>query len=163
MFFLVKILLSFPKLFFFFFLYLHFSNCKFLTLCSIDWFRFPNPLAIGPFWIPRCHDFWDKSLGWFLGFQFNLSKTFYTILPLSPQPFTQVLFLVKSCLYLVNFPFATQIQHSLPLKRKCSFYTLFPRFNTFIYSGQKIWLKSQVTKKIGPWNWSFLVALNTIA
>ena len=22
-----------------------------------------------PFWIPRYQDFWDKSLGWFLGFQ----------------------------------------------------------------------------------------------
>ena len=51
------------------FIYLHFSNCKFLTFCSIDWFRFQKPLAIGPFRIPRCQDFWDKSLGWFLGFQ----------------------------------------------------------------------------------------------
>ena len=51
-------------------IYLHFSNCKFLTFWSIDWFRFQKPLAIGPFWIPRCQDFWDKSLGWFLGFQF---------------------------------------------------------------------------------------------
>ena len=48
------------------FIYLHFSNCKFLTFCSIDWFRFQKPLAIGPFWIPRYQDFWDKSLGWFL-------------------------------------------------------------------------------------------------
>ena len=47
-------------------IYQHFSNCKFLTFCSIDWFRFQKPLAIGPFWIPRYQDFWDKSLGWFL-------------------------------------------------------------------------------------------------
>ena len=37
---------------------------------SMDWFRFQKPLAIGTFWIPRYQDFWDKSLGWFLGFQF---------------------------------------------------------------------------------------------
>ena len=53
------------------FIYLHFSNCKFLTFCSIDWFRFQKPLAIGPFRIPRCQEFWDKSFGWFLGFQFK--------------------------------------------------------------------------------------------
>ena len=52
------------------FIYLHFSNFKFLTFCSIDWFRFQKPFAIGPFRIPRCQDFWDKSLVWFLGFQF---------------------------------------------------------------------------------------------
>jgi hypothetical protein len=56
------------------FIYLHFSNSKFLTFCSIDWFRFQKPLAISPFRIPRCQDFWDKSLGWFLGFQFKLVK-----------------------------------------------------------------------------------------
>ena len=50
------------------FIYLHFSNCKFLTFCSIDWFRFQKPLAIGPFRIPRCQDLLDKSLGWFHGF-----------------------------------------------------------------------------------------------
>ena len=51
------------------FIYLHFYNCKFLTFCSIDWFRLQKPLATGPFQIPRYQDFWDKSLGWFLGFQ----------------------------------------------------------------------------------------------
>ena len=51
------------------FIYLHFPNCKLLTCCSIDGLRFQKPLAIGPFWIPRYQDFWDKSLGWFLGFQ----------------------------------------------------------------------------------------------
>ena len=53
------------------FIYLHFSNFKFLTFCSIDWFRFQKPFAIGPFRIPRCQDFWDKSLVWFLGFQYR--------------------------------------------------------------------------------------------
>ena len=53
------------------FIYLHFSNCKFLTFCSIDWLGFQKPLAIGPFWIPRCQDFWDKSLGCFLGSQYT--------------------------------------------------------------------------------------------
>ena len=53
------------------FIYLHFSNCKFLTFCSIDWFRFQKPFAIGPFRILRCQDFWDTSLVWFLGFQFK--------------------------------------------------------------------------------------------
>ena len=53
------------------FIYQHFSNCKFLTFCLIDLFRFQKHLAIGPFRIQRWQDFWDKSLGWFLGFQFN--------------------------------------------------------------------------------------------
>ena len=47
----------------------HFSNCKFFTFCSIDWFSFQKSLAIGPFRIRRCQDCWDKSLGWFLGLQ----------------------------------------------------------------------------------------------
>ena len=45
------------------FIYLHFSNCKFLTFCSTDWFRFQKPLAIGPFRLPRYQDSWDKNLG----------------------------------------------------------------------------------------------------
>ena len=62
-----------PKTFFFilFVIYLHFSNCKFLIFCSMDWFRFQKPIAIGPFRIPRYQDFGDKSLVWFLGFQSN--------------------------------------------------------------------------------------------
>ena len=52
------------------FIYLHFSKCKFLIFCSIDWFRFQKPLAIDPYGIPRQQDFWGKTLGWFLGFQF---------------------------------------------------------------------------------------------
>ena len=59
------------------FIYLHFSYRTFLTFCSIDWFRFQKPLAIGPFRIPRCQDFWDKSLGWFLGFQSRSMILFY--------------------------------------------------------------------------------------
>ena len=35
------------------FIYLHFSNCKFLIFCSMDWFRFQKPFAISPFRIPR--------------------------------------------------------------------------------------------------------------
>ena len=57
------------------FIYLHFSNCKFLAFCSIDWFSFQKALAIGPFRIRRCQDFWDKSLVWFLGFQSTLPPT----------------------------------------------------------------------------------------
>ena len=34
-----------------------------------------KPLAIGPFRIPKYQDFWDKNLGWFLGFQYKLSHT----------------------------------------------------------------------------------------
>ena len=52
------------------FIYLNFSNYKFLTFCSIDWFWFQKSFAIGPFRIWRCQDFGDKSLGWFLGFQY---------------------------------------------------------------------------------------------
>ena len=59
-----------PKTYFFMsFIYLNISNCKFLSFCSMDLFRFQKPLAISPLRIPRCQDFWDKSLGWFLGFQ----------------------------------------------------------------------------------------------
>ena len=54
------------------FINIHFSNCKFLPFSSIDWFRFQKTLAIGPFRIPRYLDFWDKNLGWFLGFQSRL-------------------------------------------------------------------------------------------
>ena len=60
-----------PKTFFYILIYLHFSNFKFWIFCSMDWFRFQKPFAIDPFWIPRYQYFWDKSLGWFLGFQFS--------------------------------------------------------------------------------------------
>ena len=30
------------------FIYLHFSHCKFLIFCSMDWFRFQKTLAKGP-------------------------------------------------------------------------------------------------------------------
>ena len=53
-------------------IYLQSSNGKFLIFCSMDWFRFQKTLAIGPSWIPRYQDFWDKSLGWFLWFQFKV-------------------------------------------------------------------------------------------
>ena len=53
---------------------IHFSNCKFLPFCSIDWLRFQKTLAIGPFRIQRYQDLWDKRLGWFLGFQYKQNK-----------------------------------------------------------------------------------------
>ena len=56
---------------FMFFIYIDFSNFKFLNFWSIDWFRFQKALAIGPFRIRRCQDLWDKSFGWFLGFQYS--------------------------------------------------------------------------------------------
>ena len=51
-------------------IYLHFSYWKFFIFCLMDWFRFQKPLAISPFRILRYQDFWDKILGWFLGFQY---------------------------------------------------------------------------------------------
>ena len=60
-----------PKMYFYVFLNIHSSNCMFLPFCSIDWFRFQKPLAIGPIRIPRYQDFWDESLGWFLGFRYR--------------------------------------------------------------------------------------------
>ena len=39
----------------------------------MDWFWFQKPLAIDPFRIPRYQDFWDKSLGGFLGFQYRVN------------------------------------------------------------------------------------------
>ena len=41
------------------------------TFCSIDWFRFQKPLAIDPFRIPRCQDFWDKIGDGSLDFNLN--------------------------------------------------------------------------------------------
>ena len=45
-----------------------------MKLCTRDnvWFRIQKPIAIGQFRITRYQDFWDKSLGWFLGFQYNV-------------------------------------------------------------------------------------------
>ena len=63
-------------------IYLHFSNCKFLIFCEMDCFRFQKPLAIGPVWIPRYQDFWDKIWGLFLEFQYNVwrwSHPFFSI------------------------------------------------------------------------------------
>ena len=34
-------------------IYLHFSNCKFLIFCSMDWFRYQKPIAIDQFRNPR--------------------------------------------------------------------------------------------------------------
>ena len=59
-------------------IYLHFSDCKFLIICSRNWFRFQKPLAIGQFRITRYQDFWDKRVGWFLGFQARV--TIWTLL-----------------------------------------------------------------------------------
>ena len=54
------------------FIYLHFFNCKFLTLWSIDWFRFQKPLEIGPFQYQDAKIFGTKVWGGSL--DFNTSK-----------------------------------------------------------------------------------------
>ena len=64
----VKILCSVPK----HYLYDCYISTLFILqvfdFCSIVWFRFQKPLAIGPFLIQRYQDFWDKSLGGSLDF-----------------------------------------------------------------------------------------------
>ena len=64
----VKILYSVPK----HYLYDCYISTLFIlqvfNFCSIEWFRFQKPLAIGPFLIQRYQDFWDKILGGSLDF-----------------------------------------------------------------------------------------------
>ena len=50
------------------FIYLHFSNCKFLTFCSIDWFRFQNPLQLAHFRYQDAKIFGTKVWGGSLDF-----------------------------------------------------------------------------------------------
>ena len=54
---------------------------------------YKNPLQLAHFGGPRYQDFWDKSLGWFLGFQCNVNLAIYQnlsggksiYLPLTPS------------------------------------------------------------------------------
>ena len=70
--------------------------------CSMDWFRFQKPLAIGPFQIPRYQDFWDKSLGGSL--DFNLHALLHNSLFNSWAPLWQGPLLFMTMIYLTIHP-----------------------------------------------------------